>query len=165
MVHYADANSTLDAEAGYSERKSPGASSAINSAAGGSGRISYVNKLTGKTSLNLLVSRAFNAYLTNSGTEIDNTASLSVLWQATFKIGVTAAYAFEYSQFPGQGNAPVGGNRGDHVQTASLKIDYAALRWLGIDTYANYQTRDSNLIGGNFNGSVVGIDVTLKYDP
>jgi hypothetical protein len=165
VVHYADETSTLDAEAGYSERKSPGARSAINSTSGGSGRISYLNKLTGKTSLNLVVARAFNAYLTNSGTEIDNTAMLSVLWQATFKIGVTAAYAYDYSQFPGQGNAPVGGNRGDHVQTTSLKIDYAALRWLGIDAYAKYQTRASNLIGGNFDGSIVGVDVALKYDP
>jgi hypothetical protein len=168
VAHYVKGGSTLDAEAGYTERKSPGATiatTAINAASGGSGSIIYLNQLTGKTSLKLNVARAFTAYLTNSGAEIDNTALLSVLWQATFKIGVTAEYAYDYSQFPGQGNAPAGSNRGDHVQSESIKIGYQALRWLGIDTYAKYQSRDSNLIGGNFYGSIVGVDLTLKYDP
>ena len=36
-------------------------------------------------------------------------------------------------------------------------MDYEPLRWLTLKPYVNYQTRNSNIIGGNFNATIYGI--------
>ncbi len=149
--------STFDGAVGWSERTSR---SGVDDLSGLIGHLDYSNQLTAKTSAKIAVDRAINSYLTNAGSEIDTSIGLSAVWQATYRIGVTPGYTWLYRFLPAQGPTP-GSDRGDHMQFASLTIDYEARPWLAIKPYANFQTRRSNLYGGNFNASVYGANVTL----
>jgi hypothetical protein len=151
-------HSTFNGQLGYSERTSE---SSINSASGLTGVFDYKNQLTGKTSVDLQLSRLINSYVADLGSEIDSIAALNVNWQATYKIGVVLTYSYTYRQLPGQGDAPVGGERLDHLQLASLNVDYEPLDWLSLKPFVNYQLRGSNYIGANFNATVVGVNFTI----
>jgi hypothetical protein len=151
--------STFDGAVGYSKRTSP---TGFNSVSGLTGHLDYTNQLTGKTSAQVDLDRTINSYLTNSGSEIDTSAGVKALWQATYKIGVAAGYTWTYRYLPGQGYVS-GTDRGDHLQYASLTIDYEALPWLAIKPYANIQTRNSNYYGGNFNATVYGVSFTVQW--
>jgi hypothetical protein len=155
--------STFKGAVGYTRRTSP---DNIDVVSGITGAIDYKNQLTGKTFVDLGLSRQINAYVANAGSVISDVAGLNVNWQATYKIDVVAAYNWTFYDLPGQGNNPPGSDRHDYVQYASLIVDYAALKWLELKPYANVLTRHSNLIGGNFNATAYGIFVTLKWqDP
>jgi hypothetical protein len=151
--------STFDGAVGYTQRTSP---TGIDNLSGLTGHLEYTDQLTGKTSAQLALSRIINSYLTNAGSEIDSSLAAKVLWQMSYKIGLTAAYSWTYRDLPDQGFIP-GTNRGDHLQFASLIIDYEALRWLAIKPYANIQTRSSNYYGGNFNATVYGASLIIQW--
>jgi hypothetical protein len=152
--------STLKGALGYSDRTS---ASVTNQLSGFTGEIDYQNQLTGKTSVQLQLSRAINSYISNVSSEIDAIAALNVRWQATYKIGVLAGYSWTNRELPGQGNAPVGSDRVDHLQYATINVDYEPFRRLSIKPYINLQTRSSNFIGGDFNATVYGVYFTVKW--
>jgi hypothetical protein len=152
--------STFKGALGYSDRKS---ASADNSISGFTGELDYDNQITGKTSAHLQISRLINSYISNTSSEIDSIANGSVRWQATYRLGISAGYSYTYRDLPGQGNAPLGSNRIDHLQMATLNVDFEPLRWLILKPYANYQTRSSNFVSGNFNASVVGLYFTVQW--
>jgi hypothetical protein len=163
LANYMGAHSTFMGQLGYTRRTSPGQFSLVNSASGVTGSLAYSNQLTGKTSFNATVARLITAYVTNTGSEIDDVAALNVLWQATYKTGVTLGYAYTYSSYPGQGNNPPGSTRLDHYQTAQLQVTYQAQRWLVIKPFCSRQLRRSNLFGASFDGTAVGVDLTVQW--
>jgi hypothetical protein len=163
VANYASGHSRLAANLSYSDRTSPGPEGALNTLSGPTAALGYTNQITGKTSLSINLARTFVPYLTNQSSSIDNVASLALEWQATYRIHVTTSYAYDYAQLPGQGNNPIGSNRLDHLQTATLGIDYKPRPWLWIKPYASHQTRTSNYIGGNFDASVYGVKLTLTW--
>ena len=152
--------STINGVVGYSNRTS---GSAVNTISGVTGELDYENRLTGKTSVQMQLSRLISSYIANVSSEIDNVAALTLRWQATYKVGLESGYTYTYRQLPGQGNAPLGGDRSDHLQFASLKIDYEPARWLSIRPYVNLQTRTSNFVGANFNATVYGLYFTVQW--
>lgn len=162
VVDYKSGHSTLLGHIGYGDRTSTGVTSALNSAAGVTGGVTYTNQVTGKTTVSFDLARVFNNFITDEGSEIDNTATLALSWQATYKIRLDAGYTWDYAQYPGQGNNPPGSDRLDHLRTTTFGIDYEALTWLSIKPYANYQTRSSDFLGGNFNASIYGVNITLQ---
>jgi hypothetical protein len=162
VANYMGGRSNFVGQVGYSSRTSSGIDSAINNISGVTGSLSYDNQLTAKTSVAVVTARLINSNITNSGSEIDNTAALTLHWQPTFKTGASVGYNYTYSQFPAQGNPP-GSNRLDHLQLAILRLDYEALRWLAIKPYASYQLRRSNLIGGDFDASIYGVDLKVQW--
>jgi hypothetical protein len=161
VADYASGHSSLAANLSYSDRTSPGQQGALNTLSGGTSALSYTNQITGKTSLSVNLTRVFNAYITNQGSSKDNIASVTLDWKASYRIHVKTSYAYDYAQFPGQGNNPIGSDRLDHLQTATLEVDYEPRAWLSIKPYAKYQKRASNLIGGNFDASIYGVTLTL----
>ena len=135
----------------------------INDVSGVTGDLDYKRALTGKTTLDVELSRQINAYVYNSGSEIDTIGAIGANWQATYKIDVTLAYNYTYRQLPGQGDSPPGSDRTDRLNYVSLIVDYEALPWLALKPYINYQDRTAtNFAGGNFNASVIGAQFTLK---
>jgi hypothetical protein len=152
--------STFKGALGYSDRKS---ASADNSISGLTGELDYDNQITGKTSAHVQISRLINSYISNTSSEIDSIANASLRWQATYRLGIAAGYSYTYRDLPGQGNAPFGSNRIDHLQMATLNVDFEPLRWLILKPYANYQTRSSNFVSGNFNATVVGLYFTVQW--
>jgi hypothetical protein len=155
--------STFAGAIGYTTRTSPGVSSVLNTISAVTGNADYSNQLTGKTSLSVALARGVSTYITNSGSEIDNSATLSANWQATYKVGVALGYIWDYAQLPGQGNNPIGSSRLDHIQTATASITYLALRWLSVKPFVSYLTRSSDYIGGNFNDLVIGANLTIQW--
>ena len=152
--------STFKGAVGYSDRRS---AEANNSISGITGELDYDNQITGKTSAHVQISRLINSYISNTSSEIDSIANASVRWQASYHLGVAAGYTYTYRDLPGQGNAPLGGNRIDHLQYATLNVDFDPFRWLILKPYANYQVRTSNFVSGNFNATVVGLNFTVQW--
>jgi Putative beta-barrel porin 2 len=152
--------STLAASGGYSRRTSADGSDNIS---GFIGQLDFKRQLTGKTSVDLQLGRAINAYISNVGSEIDTSAGVLVDWAATYRLDVQAAYSWTYRDFPGQGNDPPGSTRKDHQQLSSLRLDYHPLLWLAIKPYITLQSRTSDFISGNFNATGFGIDIVVQY--
>jgi hypothetical protein len=125
--------------------------------------LDYTNQLTAKTSIKLGVNRIIGSYIFTTGSEIDTNASLTVNWQATYKIGVLASYLWTYRDLPGQGDAPLGSDRLDRLQYINVKLDYEIFRWLAVKPYINVITRSSNFVGGNFNATVYGVLVAVQW--
>ena len=156
--------STFTGQIGYSQRSSAstGLGGGINNVSGVTGEFDYKRALTAKTTAELDLSRQINAYITNTGSEIDTIAVLSANWQATYKIGVAVSYNFTYRQLPDQGDVPVGSNRTDRLNFISLAVDYEPATWLTLKPYANYQDRKAtNFAGGNFNATSIGVQFSL----
>ena len=143
---------------GYTKRTDPSASGL----SGITGNIAYQHSLSGRTVVNVQLSRAINSYLTTGGNELDTTAVVALAYQATYKITVNARYLFTQSKFP---EAPLGFiviDRLDHYHTASLDLRYQVLRWLQIRPYASYQTRSSNDPLFPFSGTIYGVELLAK---
>jgi hypothetical protein len=143
---------------GYSRRADPS-----NAGLSGlTGSLGYQRSVTAKTSVNVLVSRALNTYVTTGGNEVDTSAGATVNYQATYKILVRAGYSYTDSKFPGTPNGAATIDRADHLQFATLDLTYQVLHWLSIRPYARYQTRHSNVEGFTFDGNVIGVELLAK---
>ena len=153
-------HSSINGILGYSDRKS---ATSFNSLSGFTGEIDYDNQLTGKTTVHLLLNRSINSYVSNASSEIDNIATLKVRWQTTYRLGVILGYNWTERTLPGQGSTGVNSDRLDHLQYVSLNMDYQPLRWLSLKPYFNYQTRSSNVAGGSFNATIVGLLFTVTW--
>jgi hypothetical protein len=151
--------SGVTGDVGYSQRTSV---TGLNNTAGVVGSLGYQKQLTGKTSVQLQVTREIDTYLTNTGSEIESRAILSFNWQATYKIDVVPTYTWQLREFPDQGNTPTQ-TRIDHLEFGGIVIIYQPLTWLAVRPYANIQTRSSNLIGGSFNGTIAGISFVATW--
>jgi hypothetical protein len=150
---------------GYTKRTSLTGTNDVSSV---TGSFDYKRLLTGKTSMDLSISRSVNANITNTGSEVDTIVGGSLNWQATYKLNVALAYSWTNRYLPDQNGSSgafvvVGGNRTDNTQYVGLNVDYQILRWLDIKPYCNYQMRSSNAQFGNYNATVVGVTVTAKY--
>jgi hypothetical protein len=156
---YKSGRSSFDGELGYTDRVS---TNGVNSVAGVTGQFKFLDQLTPKTSVNLTLSRLISSYVSSASSEIDTLAGVGANWQATYKLDVIAGYTFTYRDYPGQGNDPVGSNRIDHQQYASLALEYRPQRWLLVRPYANFQRRSSNFIGGDFNQNIFGVFVVFQ---
>jgi hypothetical protein len=161
LVSYKLSHTSFDGQVGYSNRSSV---TGLDDASGVTGMLDFKDQLTPKTSFSVKIDRTINSYVPQLGSEVDTDAGASVNWQATYKIAVSLGYTFTYRDYPpqellGAGYAP-GAHRIDYQQYGNLEITYQPLRWLVIKPYANVQTRDSNVAGGNFNATVFGVMVT-----
>ena len=161
VANYASGHSTFTADVSYSDRTSSGEQSVLNTLSGVTAALNYFNQLTGKTSVTVNLTRLFNPYYANLGSSIDNIASATFGWQATYRIKIDGTYTYDYAQYPGQGNNPVGSDRLDHLQTAGVELDYRPRPWASIKPYASYEKRTSNYNGGNVNATVYGAKLTL----
>jgi hypothetical protein len=163
LASYASGHSNFTGVVSYSDRTSPGTQSVINSLSGVTAALNYFNQLTGKTSVTVNLTRAFNPYPTNLGSEIDNAASVTLGWDVSYRIRVDGTYTYDYAQYPGQGNNPIGGDRLDHLQTAAIDLNYRPRPWFSLKPYASYNRRTSNFTGGDFNVSEYGVKLTLTW--
>ncbi len=160
--------SAFRGQVGYTRRSFDIGNSTISAV---TGDLDYKRTLTGKTGVEMELSRQINVYLASATSEIDSIAALTANWQATYKIDVVLGYTFTYRQLPGEGDVLVGGlivNTGseltERLHMPSLTVTYAPVDWLILKPYVNYQTRSSqNLVGGNFDATIVGLKFTLQW--
>jgi hypothetical protein len=160
LASYNFNRATIDGQIGYSRRRSE---DGVNNTSGLTGLLDVKYQVTRKTNFTAKIDRVINSYFLNAGSEIDTDASVNINWQATYKLAVSTGYTFTYRDYPGQGNNPVGSNRVDIQQYATLGIGYQARRWLLIRPYANLQKRISTFIGGEYSATIFGVYVTVTY--
>jgi Putative beta-barrel porin 2 len=158
LAKYKLSRTTFDGQLGYSRRNS---ATGTDNTSGLTGLFDWKQQLTPKTSFTAKIDRMINSYFLNSGSEIDTEAGASIDWQATYKLGVAVGYTFTYRFFPGQGNNPVGSDRTDIQELATMTINYQPQRWLQIKPYANVTTRRSTFIGGHFSQNIFGVSVIV----
>jgi hypothetical protein len=143
---------------GYTHRADP-----TNAGLSGlTGSIGYQRRVTAKTTVNVLLSRGLNTYLTTGGNEVDTSAAATVSYQATYKILIKAGYSYTNSKFPGAPDGAVTIDRVDHFQTANVDVTYQVLHWLSIRPYARYRRRSSNVDLYAFDGNIVGVELLVK---
>jgi hypothetical protein len=127
--------------------------------------LAYQRDLTGQTSINIRLSRAINTYVTYGSTEIDSGVSLAATWNPTAKIAVSPGYQWTYGTFPGAdlaGLAPLGVERVDHYQLATLSVKYEARNWLSLRLYGQYETRSSDVGIYSFNRTLFGLEFEVR---
>jgi len=155
---------TLNAQLGYSIRDQTNTGTSRVSAI--TGEFKYTRQLTGKTSVNLDLSRNVNSYLAGGASEVDTVISAGALWQATYKIGVDLNAGYTHSSFVGQ--AIPGSNvdgRVDHFPTQSIDLKYQMLRHLWVKAYFNHSARSSTYELYNFSDTIAGIEARWTFNP
>ncbi|HTB67250.1 MAG TPA: outer membrane beta-barrel protein [Steroidobacteraceae bacterium] len=161
LANYKLGHTSFDGQIGYSSRSS---TTGLDDASGLTGLLDFKDQLTPKTSFMVKIDRTINSYVPQLGSEIDTDVGGSVDWQATYKIAVSLGYTFTYRDYPPQEltglGYPPGAHRSDYQHYGTLEITYQPLRWLSIKPYANVQTRDSNVAGGDFNATIFGVTFT-----
>jgi hypothetical protein len=153
--------SSFDGAVGYTRRVEPGA----ETLSGATGLLAYQRNLTDITSIDIKLSRTFNTYLTYEGAELDNSVALAATWNPTAKIAVSPGYQWSYSTFPGAdlaGLAPVGTERLDHYQLATLSVKFEARDWLSLRLYGQYETRSSDVGIYSFNRTLFGLEFEVR---
>jgi hypothetical protein len=155
---------TLNAQLGYSIRDQTNTGTSRVSEI--TGELKYTRQLTGKTSVNLDLSRNVNSYLAGGASEVDTVISAGALWQATYKIGVDLNAGYTHSSFVGQ--AIPGSNvdgRVDHFPTQSIDLKYQMLRHLWVKAYFNHSARSSTYELYNFSDTIAGIEARWTFNP
>jgi hypothetical protein len=159
VTYQPTASSTLIGEGGYSRRTSD---SQADASSGPTGKFTYKNQLTPKTSVSVAFERDIINYITNSGSVLNTLGTVGLTWQATYRIGLTADYNYRHSLLPDQGLIP-GTDRVDKYAFYDVKIDYQPTRWLWIEPYLRVQDRSSNYQAAQFNGSAIGVNFNLLW--
>ncbi|MDB6084124.1 MAG: hypothetical protein JWN43_2005 [Gammaproteobacteria bacterium] len=125
------------------------------------GALGYKRNLTGKTSIDLELNRGVNSYVTTGGNELDTSAAVTLVWQATYKATVKLGYSYTDSKFS-QSAVNGLGPRVDHFQAPNAEVDYLVLHWLSIRGYARYLSRSSTQGLYSFDGTIYGIEFLAK---
>lgn len=156
--------SSFTASAGYTKRTAPLLEAGNYS--GPTGTLEYTRKLTGKTSLNLQLSRVVNSYVAQGNAEIDTIANASIDWKATRKINVGLKLSETHGVFTGQPLVLgyLTGLRDQYLQMA-LDVRYKPARWMLFRLYGQYQRRNANEALFTFNGDTIGLEVRAGYSP
>jgi hypothetical protein len=153
--------SKLNAGIGYTHRNQSGEEGSVSAL---TGELGYNRQLTGKTALDVQLTRAVNSYVAAGGSEIDTTASLALTWQATYKIGVNLNGSYTHSTFIGQAiPGSVANGRVDRGKDVSLGVKYQALRRLRFSGYLKSQTRSSVVGLYDFNDTIVGVEAQWHW--
>jgi hypothetical protein len=145
---------------GYSDRTQAQG----GSISGLTGLVAYQRDLTGKTSINLKLSRAINTYLTSAAPEVDTAAEIDLTWSATNKIKVAAGYQYLHSNYAAADIIGfLSAARVDHMQTPTFSVKYQPVDWLLVHPYFQYQSRVSTVNLYTFDGTVVGIELEARW--
>jgi Putative beta-barrel porin 2 len=153
--------STFKGAAGYTKRTQTG-----DSVSGFTGLIGYTRQLTAKTSVSLNAARAVNSYVAAGGSEIDTGGTVTISWQATYRIGVELMGGYIHSTYVGESvpGSPgsVTAGRVDKSPQGALNINYQILRHLKLKGYVSYQSRSSDLDFYDYKDTTVGIEARVS---
>jgi hypothetical protein len=159
LANYKLERTSFDGQLGYSRRTSD---DGLDVLSGLTGLIDFKDQLTPKTGFTIRIDRIIQTLYLNLGSEFDTDAGVSVLWQATYKLGVSLGYTFTRRDVTAQAEGSAGASTVAYQQNGTLEITYEPLRWLSIKPYANIQTRHSDTPGQNFNANVYGITLAAS---
>jgi Putative beta-barrel porin 2 len=153
--------STFKGAVGYTKRTQTG-----DSVSGITGLLAYNRQLTAKTSISFNALRAVNTYVAAGGSEIDTSATVTVTWQATYRIGVGLTGGYTHSAFAGEfvpgSPGSVTAGRVDKSPQGALNVNYQILRHLKLRGYVSYQSRSSDIDLYNYKDTTVGVEARVS---
>lgn len=168
--------SSFNASAGYSSRDSEpnpadsvaaqpgvpvvGYDGTVGTTSGATGSLTYHRQITGKTSADLKVFRRVDSYVAGANAEIGTGAAFGMSWKADPKITAGLNFGLQRDQIKGGLVVVNTTNRTDNNKYAQFEVRYAALTWLTIRPYVNWQKATSTFRPGNYSATILGIDVT-----
>ncbi len=157
-VNYAVSGLTkLNAAIGYTNRNLEGS---VASVSGVTGALGYLRQLTGKTAINVQLTRAVNSYYNTGASELDTGGIAGVTWQALPKLLVELNYQRVHSVFEGQTlQAADTVGRVDNGHNEGLVLKYQWLRSVIIRPYVHRETRDSNIALFNYHNTSYGVEI------
>ena len=150
----------VGAEIGYTVREDEG--SELLSAL--TGLITYRREWTVKTSLDVQAFSRLRSYASgaNSVEELGGDARLS--WLATEKFSITGEYQLTHGRFEDAGAPSMNRDRRDTSHAAALTLNYRMLTWLTLRTYGGYQQRDSNQATSQFDTTLIGAELKVRFE-
>jgi len=169
--------SSLAASAGYTSRNSQvnpadsipapagvgafaGYAGTVGTTSGATGALTYERQFTGKTSGHISVFRRVESYAAGANPEIGAGGEVGLTWKADPKITVSLTYGLARDQIEGGLIVVNIANRTDRTQTAAFDVRYAALSWLTVRPYVNWNKAISTFTLGNYTATIFGVDVT-----
>lgn len=133
---------------------------------GFTGNIGYARELTGKTSVDVNLSRTLESFAAGDNSVIGLNAYGALNWEATAKIKTTLSYGYTRSDFrssPGAA-ANVFTNRKDDFHAIRLVTTYEALRWLNVAPSFGYERRTTNVGGFDFDALALSLQLTARFE-
>jgi hypothetical protein len=151
---------SLNANYGYTKFSQTGGDSNANV-----GGITFNQQLTVKTKYYLRYNRSLDVYPTTQGSQVSNTASGGISWQALRKVGLSADYAVAKATV--KSNVALAGvvdaSRKDTLKSTQAAVTYNILPWFNISPYYRYQERTSEIDAFEFHDKVYGITLDARY--
>ncbi len=126
------------------------------------GALSYQRQITGKTSATFSLFRRVDSYAAGANPEIGTGGTIGVTWKADPKFTLNLNYGLTKDQVEGGLVIVDATNRTDRDQTATFEVRYAALSWLTIRPYVDWNKASSTFMLGNYSATIVGFDVTAR---
>ncbi len=153
--------STLDADAGYLDRTHP--ELPARNFSGFVGNLSASYALTGKTRLNLFLSRGlYSSQSDISSFGTDERVNLSAIWSATNKITVVPTLMYVRQSFEGALN-PVPIPLREITRSASLEVRWAALRELDVAAIIGHDARAATLSAYQYTNRSAELNARLHF--
>ena len=153
--------STLHSNLGFTRLTTDGVPQ--DSTSGFSGNIEYGRTLSGKSKINLNVyQRVAATTVANAQTAIDSGATLSLAWSPADKVDASATYTFEKDHYKSSADltAP---DRKDEFQDSRATIGYRFVKWLTLNSYLEYEDRQSTIDVDSYNALIVGLEVDASW--
>lgn len=161
-VHYRSSGlSVLDGQVGLLSRTHDGYSSRNFRVP--VGQLAYTYTLTGKTSLQLQAGRnAYSVQTAFSSYTVDETLTVSPVWNATSKISVRPSYAFTRRTFRGA-LVPVDDNLQMTLRDETLAVDWNVYRGVTLTAQATRERRASNDPTYRFRDRSAFVQAALRF--
>lgn len=167
---------TFSASAGYTKRTSdPNPADSVPTAEGtfagygglgetssATGSLTYQRKVTGKTNVSLSLFRRVDSYTAGANPEIGTGGAVGLTWKADAKISLSFNYSLEHDAITGGLVVVNAANLNNRTQAAEFEVRYAALSWLTIRPYVDWDKATSTFILANYSATTVGIEVTAR---
>jgi Putative beta-barrel porin 2 len=164
LVKYAFTDKTsIDAYAGYLERKYPGLD--IGSYSGDIWRANFLWTATEKTQLGVSVWHELHAYVdAESNYFVAKGASLAPTWIATEKLSFTLLGSYEKQNYIGSSSSVVvGGAREDKVDSQQATIRYVPRDAWIVNVFFRHEKRESNQYQFTYDDNLVSANVTYRF--
>lgn len=132
---------------------------------GFTGAIGYSRELTGKTSVNVDLSRSVDSFVAGDNSVVSISVYGGLNWEATAKLKSTLSYNYVRSDYRSSpGTVTVFTGRRDDVHMIKLAAGYEALRWLTVTPAFGYDRRTTTIGGFDFDSAQASLQLTARFD-
>jgi hypothetical protein len=131
---------------------------------GVAGELGYTWTPASKLRIEVVARRDISSWWqTYSSYRVDDTLSISPIWQISPRTALRARIERIRTDFRGPVPLYAGALRGDTLHSAQLGIDWYPLQSLTLDASLQRLRRSSNFAGVDFDTSIAGFNAKLKF--